>query len=350
MTAIDNPLQAILDHPLAGCAGGGALGYVGLDIPPDLLLAAPSGCCHLPWRVSQHTPVAEQWLESTFPIWARTVLEDWAAGRFDCFAQVVFTRGEDVSQRLYYYVCELQRLGKLAGPRPRIFDIARIERASSQRYTESALRALATELQLSSEQLRDGIVRANELRALFAQWRVANRSSGSRYERLVRASLYADVRPLGAGWEEAPPAFRGRLLLAGSSPPDDRIHRCVESRGWLVAQEYYGRDLCRLGEPVDPAAADPIAAIARGWLRQRFLIRDAAHSAARLLERVSAARADAVLLWCAREDEALVWQVPALKRALQERGIASLILGARSWDFEDGAAEEVQAFLEGLRP
>ena len=85
MPDIDQSLDALLRDPLQAVTAGGALGYVGLDIPPDLLLAAPRGSCHLPWRVSADTPRADAWLESSFPPYARSMLEDWADGRFECF-------------------------------------------------------------------------------------------------------------------------------------------------------------------------------------------------------------------------------------------------------------------------
>jgi len=348
MQDVDEFLDALLGNPLQAVAAGGALGYVGLDIPPDLLLAAPRGSCHLPWRVTLDTPRADEWLESSFPIYARSMLEDWARGRFDCFEAVVFTRGEDVSQRLYYYVCELQRCGKLAGPAPLIFDIARINRPSSHRYTEEALRTLARRLRLSDESLSAGVERANALRVAFATLRQARRAPGSLYEKLVRASLYADVRPVIAALEQQSlPSVRGRVVLAGSSPPDARIHRLIESCGWLIAEEFYDRNLERLGGTVEAAAADPVRAISHNWLRQTFLGRDLKAPEQRLQNLVRETHAQAAILWFARDDEALAWQVPRLGRALAAASIPCLVLSARDWDFADGAAQDIQTFLEG---
>src|SRR5690242_8540635 len=126
MSTIEAKLDDILSHPLRAAlsCGGGAWGYVGLDIPPDLSGVPGRVSCHLPWRKQINAPRAEKWLERSFPGWAFSILEDWSSGQFDCFEQVVFSRGEDAAQRLYYYICELQRRGKLHGPRPLVFDIA----------------------------------------------------------------------------------------------------------------------------------------------------------------------------------------------------------------------------------
>src|SRR5690606_23352060 len=102
--------------------------YVGCDLPPDLALATERTFSHLPWRAGRATPWADRWLERSFPGWARSMLEDWAAGEYDFFDAVIFSRGDDATQRLYYYVCELQRRGRLGGPRPLVLDVACIPR------------------------------------------------------------------------------------------------------------------------------------------------------------------------------------------------------------------------------
>src|SRR5690606_9904553 len=136
-------LAAILADPLASArASGNALAYVGTGVPPDRGLAAARPFCHLPWRSGRATPWADQWLEAAFPDWARSLREDWAAGAFDCFEAVIFSRGDDAAQRLYYYVCELQRRGRLAGPRALILDLALVPRESSVRHCRLALARL----------------------------------------------------------------------------------------------------------------------------------------------------------------------------------------------------------------
>jgi hypothetical protein len=56
------------------------------------------------------------------------------------------------------------------------------------------------------------------------------------------------------------------------------------------------------------------------------------------------ARADAVILWLTREDEALAWHVPAMQRALVAANVPALVLPAASWRADDGALERIAAF------
>jgi hypothetical protein len=347
--AIEERLSAVLRDPLRAASAGGALGYVGLDIPPDLLLAGKGACCHLPLRAPRDSFRTAGWLESSFPPWAHSILESWSDGEFECFDHVIFSRGEDASHRLYYYVCELQRQGRIGGPEALVFDVARIPRESSRRYTTGALRNLAGRLGIDPAAWERGVRTANEWRRLFADIGAQRRGLGSFYERLVRASLYADPRALLQGWQ--PPdcdAARRGIVLGGSTPPDDRLHLAVEQAGWTIVEELHDRGLGRLGATVDPAAPDLPRAIAEHWLVQHFAARDFSDPAAALIAAVQRTAAAAAILWCAREDEALAWQVAAQRQALQRAGIPALVLVARSWNLDDGADQEIQAFLERI--
>jgi hypothetical protein len=351
MSQIESVLDDIIAHPLRAAAAGAAIGYVGLDVPPDLLLAAGRIACHLPWDADASTPKAADWLESSFPGWARSMLEDWAAGRFACFDQVVFSRGEDGAHRLYYYVCELQRRGRIRGPRPLIFDIARIPRQSSRQHTVAALRQLSEQLAIDEAGLAAGIDRANGLRRLFGRIETQRRGRGSLYEKIVRASLFADLSTVLRDWSpDDGAAAAGSVLLAGSAPPDDRLHRAVERAGWRVAGELHERSLSRLGSEVDPRARDLMAEVAHRWLQQSFGVRDFADPGQRLMEAVRRTGADAVVLWLTREDEALAWHVPTQRRVLAAAGVPALTLTARRWDARDGAAADIARFLQDLRP
>jgi hypothetical protein len=55
-----------------------------------------------------------------------------------------------------------------------------------------------------------------------------------------------------------------------------------------------------------------------------------------------------VLLWLTREDEALAWKVPAQRAQLAAARIPALVMAARRWDACDGAAEQIQRFLQEL--
>src|SRR5690606_10192842 len=137
MTRTD--IDVLLADPLATSRERGeGVGFVGPDVPIDVLLATGKPFGHLPWQAAGATAWADQWLESSFPFWARSILEQWHLGAFDALETVVFTRADDASQRLYYYVAELKRRGKLGGPAAHIFDVALVPRGTSLGHTEQA--------------------------------------------------------------------------------------------------------------------------------------------------------------------------------------------------------------------
>ena len=340
-------LDQIISDPLARArSAGDAIGFVGADIPEDLLAAIGRGYCHLPWKTGRATPRADQWLESSFPSLTRSILEDWAEGRFDFMEAVVFTRGEDSIQRLYYYISELQRRGQIGGPEPLMFDIAKIDRPSSIARTVQSVRSLAERFGLDSRRLREGMAAANQRRAALSAFENARLSNGPFYEKLARAGLFSPVeQEIGPAPGERPAR---RVLLAGTPPPDGRFHEAVETSGWTIAAEAHVRSLDRLGPIIKTSSADPAQEIGAHAHALQTGSRGFGDSTGRLIDRVHAVRADAVIIWMIEEEEALGWDLPAQQRALAELSIPTLILTRRKWDGSDGSAEEMVAFVEGL--
>ncbi len=324
------------------------LAYVGFDVPLDVLLASGRAFCHLPWRKGRATPHADRWLETAFPGWARSIVEDWFSGAFDRFERVIFTRGDDATQRLYYYLCELQRRGLVGGPRPCIFDVALVRRAASITHCERALRALMSELGIDTAALIDGIAHANRQRAWFARLDSERSATGHVYENIARAALFRDMSLMDSTVSLAPAATAGRLLLAGSVPPDDMFHRAVEACGWNIVHEAHQLTLGRHGAPLVHIGEDPVAMLAQHFNAHSSGSRTFADRAASLVHACKRVGADAVVLWLTEEDEALAWDVPRQRTALAQTGLPHLVLTRRRWDGNDGAAEEICRFLQEL--
>ena len=349
MTTLDAALNELLVDPLRKLPrDGSVLAWVGPAMPEDLLAATRRPVVHLPWRTGFETPQASAWIESGFPRWAHSMLEDWASGRFDDIGDVVFSRGGDAGQRLYYYVCELQRSGRLRGPRPWLCDVALIPRELSLRHTAQALRTLGAALGVDEPALRAGIDETNARRGRLAELGAARVDQGPLHEKLLRADLFTDLRSVWSGG--VPPvtgAARRRVLLAGSAPPDARLHEAVEQGGASVIAEWHDRAPCRLGDTID-AGDEPWLALARQAHAQVVGPRSHGDAAAALLAAAKAARAEAVVLWLAREDEALAWRVPAQRAALAQAGLPALVLPASQGEGADGAPEAITRFIEGL--
>ena len=342
-------ITSVLADPLAAARQAtDAVGFVGSDFPPELALATGRVFCHLPWRSGRLTPMADQWLESAFPGWARSLLEDWVAGCFDCFGNVVFSRSDDATQRLYYYICELQRQGRIGGPRPLMLDVATIPRDSSIRHTRRALATLLEELEVDATCLEAGIEAAN-LRRRWYQNLAVQDLPGSLRENLARATLFRDLYPeLAPASAQSNTAQRG-VLLVGSTPPDDRLHSAVEGAGWNVRGELHPYALGRHGLPIDAGAADDaLHALALHLNRQTHGARTFADRATLLADALDASAAQAVVFWMTEEDESMVWDLPRLRALLAQRELPALALLRRRWDLADDSITELEQFLEGL--
>jgi hypothetical protein len=288
---------------------------VGPCLPNDLLEATGRHAGPLPWRLDRTTPRADQWLESKFPGWAGSILEDWAQGRFDQHSDVVFSRADDAAQRLYYYVCELQRRGLIGGPRPLVFDVAKIPRASSVAHTIEGVRRLAEEFGLDNEALEAGIVATNSKR--------------------------------GAGTEMAP---AGRAcLLAGTPPPQRLLHDAIAAAGFAPVGATLAEVWADPGPAVEQATGDPAGAIGRQVHRRHDDRRGFGDAARSTLELARRSGAEAAILWYGEEDEVRVWDVPGVRHALTEAGVPLLLMTRRDEAARDGAPAEVRAFLEGLK-
>lgn len=336
-------VAAVLDAPLAALGAGG-VGFVGPDVPIEVLLASGRAFGHLPWYPAAATPFADQWLESGFPGWSRSILEQWRQGAFDGLEAVVFSRTDDASQRLYYYVRELQRRGLLAGPRPLICDVALVPRESGFEYTAASLEVLCAELGADDAALRSGLARADALRLSLRDLQQRRGADGVYFERLGRALLWSDPTRWLDSLAPPPAADARRMLLAGSVPPDERLHRAAQDAGASIVAETHVHALTRLGSPWTGNESSAVRHVARQLLATATGPRAFVDRAQWIVAQARAARAAAVILWLTREDEALAWQVPAMRRALQQAGLPALVLPATSWRADDGALERIARF------
>jgi len=289
------------------------IAIAGPNLPLEILQASGRYAGPLPFDPDRDVSRAHAWLESKFMPWAPVVLEAWADGEYDHLEQVMFSRADDTSQRLYYYACELQARGLIAGPKATIFDVAKIPRPTSTERTMAKARDLAGELGVDDAALEAAIVTSNAERAQ------------------VRAVNSAAV-----------------CLLAGTSAPDDRLHRAITSAGFEPVGQTLVDEWTDLGAPIDEGTGDPVAAVARQVQERKAGPRSFADPADKLASRLEAAGAAAVVLWQTEEDEAQSWQLPAQRRLLEKSGLPHLILTRREWLANDGAAAEIIEFLSGI--
>lgn len=336
--------------------GRRVVGYIGDDIPVELILAADA----LPLRLSgipQATPLADRYLESSFGPSARSLLQTWLSGDLDFLDAIVFPRSNDTAQRLYYYVCELQRRAIHQGPRSLIYDLARVNRDTSREHTIAATRSLASQLESSAARLDAAVARITDRAALLrklAHLRAADAalagSDALRLWRVLQQDWTKAFEKDARDWIESSAriANQPRLLLAGSTPPDERFHSSVESAGANIVDEFF--DEAPVHASIRWAAGGKsLDDIADAYRSARSTAMTLLHNPDILVQRARSVGAAGVVLWFIEQDEGIVWEVPRQIERLRQAGIETLVLTRQPWAADADCLARVQAFAASLR-
>ena len=314
----------------AAKAGQRVIGYVGADIPVELILAANAVPLRLRGKANAPTPRANEYLESAFLPETRAIAEQWLTGELDFLDAVVFPRSNDSSQRLYYYLCELQRRKRCAGPTPLLYDLATVARQSSIDHTLGSTQQLAASLGTSINELPQAFKRTTDRGSLLARLQSLRNSaptlSGSTAFRIARAAELdwsMDFDGALATWMEDPPLslYTSRILLTGSAPPDEQLHLAVETANGVIVAERI--------ETQSSHALNGSVAIATLAHRHHEAVSPAQRmlrSVNWLAEQAHAVRAHGVIVWLIEEDEALPWELAGQSRALHDAKIPLLTL------------------------
>jgi benzoyl-CoA reductase/2-hydroxyglutaryl-CoA dehydratase subunit BcrC/BadD/HgdB len=363
MSGLDQLVEGALREPLAAARdhaqrGGRVIGYVGADIPVELIIAADAFPLRLPSFAVGSVAAADRYLESSFMPEVRSVCEQYLRGAFQFMPAIILPRSNDSAQRLYYYLSDLRSRGLASGPEPLIFDLAKIPRDSSRAHSRASVTRLASQIGTREEELPKAIAKRNRRRELFAAAAASRLTGGtgcggSRMDRIFRAADLCDADTFDAklhSWlqsERAARTTQPRVLLAGSAPPDERLHLAVEAGGGNVVAELGDHFSRSVALPLIPNTGS-FAAIADHYQDSTLGPRAFADRAAEIGNLARSGSVTGVVNWLLEEEDALIWDLPAQAAALAAAGIASLALSRRRWDGGDGALEEITRFTGSL--
>lgn len=346
-------LRALRDEPQSvarslAASGERVVGYVGNDVPVALILAAGAIPVRLRGNPKATPSHALHFVESSFSPELRVIADQWLAGALDHLHSVIFARSDDSGQRLYYYLCELQRRGLCAGPRPLLFDVAGLARGASFEHTLESTRILASQLDVSSESLpraRERVVqRENLLRSLRAQRLLPSPLAGSAAWAVEYAAA-CDWRPsfdeATHGWltTVATLVAPKRVLMAGDPAPDDQLHTAIEATGASVVAELTESDTSS-----ECAQRDPFVAIAEEFQARESPALSMRRDPRWLAGRALAHRADSVLVWLSEQNEALPWEIARQMHSLRDSGIPALMLTRQPWQITSSVLTQVTDF------
>lgn len=327
------------------------IGYVGRDVPVELILASQA-CPVRVWGLTDADTSADCYLETAFTPESRSICEQWLCGDLDFMDFVIFPRSNDAAQRLYYYLCELQRCGRTQGPTPLMFDVSTIARTTSFDHTVSATKRLARALQIDTSSLSSSVARLRRRNEVIKQVLAARSAAASfRGSEVFPILCAADLdwresfdQQLAGYMETATRiSSRRRVLFAGNMPPDSRIHLAVEqSDGNIVCEmiEHHHGDSA--GSP------DILADIARRHHHGSSLAQRMLASPTLLADTARDVNAQGVILWAIEEDETLPWELPRQAASLRAAGIPLLVLSRQAWRTGEAVLAQIGDFVASL--
>lgn len=341
-----------------------SIAYVGRDVPREVLLAARRRPVRLRGRPGD-TCVADRYCGASIDPVARTQLSRILGGELAGTDGLVVSADCEGSVRLFLYLREIHRLDPTPGvPRFTFVDVVHLPHRTSLLYTRTRLAEFVAQLRewtgqpLDDEALRHAITLGNRARRAgrgLQELRTRPGGpllTGTQSLHLTALGLsstpdhfVATARTIVDDAAQLRPRDGVRVFLTGSSHDTDAAYRGIEERGAVVVGEDHDWGALAWSDDVVDTA-DPLTALAQAYSRNAptaagFGIRERAEHTVRA---AIAARAQLVVAWLRRGDEAPAWDVPSQRAGLARHGIPLLVLPAQP--YTDAVAPSVLADLD----
>jgi benzoyl-CoA reductase/2-hydroxyglutaryl-CoA dehydratase subunit BcrC/BadD/HgdB len=348
-------------------AGGKVVGYVTPCVPAELIEAAGMRPMMLSGGTERSTELGDRVMEDLFDRSLRAVFERLLKGEFDYLSAIVLPRANDSAHRMYYYLSELKRLGEAKLPPVLLCDVAATQDEASRKYSVDALGRLWDQLR----EIGDTNATPAHILGSMAMWNAHVASIQSIcYNRHVAAgdapaggemlSVFAASRMLPdqalTGLTNQYPRFHyavemvhPRVIICGSAQHDSGLHQLVEKAGGVVVGDYHAsgelsvHPMYNLHERRPPL--DVLVDMLRG---QRAASRRIVDAGRDIREFAKICRADLAIFSYFPEEEALTWDYPEQKAALEARKMRVLRLPEQAWPFDiEAHRDAVTAFVRG---
>ena len=319
-------------------AGGRVCGYLGV-VPVEIIAAAG----FLPMQLSagsvSKTPLADHYMEDLFDPVVRGVFERLLAGELGWLSAIVLPRAGDSVHRLYYYLCEVARVGAAGLPPVLLADVVQTVGHPSDAYNQGRIAHFWDQMRKIGDQtagdgeLRAAIARANQLRGQLGGLVEKRRSGpGMAGARALAAFAAARMLPddqargvIAKTASDIAASSGPRSVVCGNAHDDAGLHAAIESAGGRGVGDFHGAGELSIGAMIDEALPE-LEALRRRYQAGVIGSRSAGDAAEMLATFASEAGADAVVFSYFAVEEALTWDFPEQARALERRGIAALRL------------------------
>lgn len=333
MSALEQLRSAYRDRNAAASAwrasGGTVVGYVGADVPRELVEAAGHFALRLAAVDGVDSRQADRVLGPGVDEATRLVLAGLLAGAYP-IDRLVLCHDGDHTVRLY---AALRALA-LPGLDLWFLDLLHEPRASTEAYDRARLAELAAWLGEIAG-LQDAIVVANKARTLGEELEVRRRAgevAGADALALLGAGTalpgerYAGLLGQALGELVPRPAPARSVLLLGSVHDGDEVYAAIDELGATVVAETHDLGQSLIAGRVDEAA-EPLDALVRHY-RPRPRWRPAA--------------AEVQIAWLRSGDESWAWRLPAEQRRLD---VPVTVLSSRPYRLDDASRQALRQAL-----
>ncbi|RNL87612.1 2-hydroxyacyl-CoA dehydratase family protein [Halostreptopolyspora alba] len=315
-------------------SGRPVIGYVGADVPVELLTAVGALPVRLAGVPGADTTAGDRYLGHGVDLAARSVLTRLVNGDYGPLDGLVVSRDCEASARLFYAVRELRRVEPaMALPPAHLVDVLHLPHRSTTRYVRAKVAQMRATVEtwagrtITRTEFAEAIETHDRLRELLSE---ISQLRGRRPARLRGTTVLAAVaatttlpahravellEEVRAHADALPGADEGvRVFVTGSGHDTTDVYAALEEAGLLVVGEDHDwGDLGhhrRVGEPTELALAERYQR--NGPSAPRASIqRRAAHTAAA----ARASGAEALLSYVRDHDDGPLWDFPEQRAA-----------------------------------
>ncbi|GAA2830789.1 2-hydroxyacyl-CoA dehydratase family protein [Nonomuraea rubra] len=233
-------------------AGGRPMvGYVGADVPVELLTAAGLHAVRLTGDPRGDSALGDRYLGRGVDPMARSILTRLLTGAFGELERVVVSHDCEASLRLFYALRELRRVEPGAGvPEAYLVDILHLPHRTTARYNRRRIAEFAARLRAWTGRplgLAAAIEAHDERRRLLAavaglRRAVPARLTGRQFLAVANAALALDehiarLRELLAQAGRLPELHGRRVFLSGSDHDTPHVYEAIEADGHVIVGE-----------------------------------------------------------------------------------------------------------------